>query len=254
MRKKILGTTAAIVGGSFGFLLSATSSLHAQSIVNGSWESPANTAGGTDTNVTGWTMNQTYQDAADTVLGNPGFRCTFYNNTPGGSWSFWGQTFENNGSAFQSLSGAVPGATYTFTSQMLFELGGGTTSGPGNGFDAITVANNPNNTGPCDAYLNMTFFAANGHTVLGSKQTDVLAGTVTLNRTWAPYSVTAAAPAGTAFVQVTDGWLNGGSDGNTGSQSAFFDDETLNVPEPASFSLLGLGGLALLRRRAKRST
>jgi hypothetical protein len=250
--RKSLAITAAAIGASLGLLASAHTA-HAQTLVNGSWESPTDTTDSTSTTVDGWTMTQVYTDAADTIPGNPGQRDAFYNNTAGGRWSFWGQDFQNNGTAYQTVSGAVPGDTYTFTSQMLFELGGGSTSGAGNGFDAITVANNPTNTANCDAYINLSFIGANGHSVLASYQTDVLAGTVTLDRTWAPYSVSGIAPAGTAFVKVLDGWTNGGSDGNTGSQGAFFDDETLSVPEPATFSLLGLGGMALLARRRKPS-
>jgi len=251
---------AAVLAGSVGLLLSARHA-GAQVIGNPGWEAPTDAAGfGTDSTVASWTMDPTVQ--TNGTAGNPGFRDSFYNNTPGGNASFWLQTFEASGDAFQTLSGVTPGLNYNFTSQMLFELGNGTTEGPGNGFDAITVANNPGNptanppvppnTAPIKVYLQMLFKNAANH-VIATDETDI-GPTVTLDRKWAPYSVTGVAPVGATQVTLVLGWVNGGGDGNTGGQSAFADDATLNVPEPASIGLLGMGGMALLaRRRAKRS-
>jgi hypothetical protein len=66
--------------------------------------------------------------------------------------------------------------------------------------------------------------------------------------TWQQFSVGGVAPAGTASLRVSAQFL-GGVFQTSNPQSAFVDDFTL-VPEPASLSLLALGGLALLRRRA----
>jgi len=251
---------AAVLGSSVCLLLSARNA-GAQTVLNPGWELTPDANGyGTDSTVASWTMDPTVQ--TNGTAGNPGFRDSFYNNTPGGNSSFWIQTFESSGDAFQNVPGVTPGLTYTFGSQMLFELGSGSTEGAGNGFDAITVANNPGNpaatppvpanTAPIKVYLQMLFKNAANH-VIAIDETDI-GPTVTLDRTWAPYSVSGVAPAGATSVTLDIGWANGGGDGGTGSQSAFADDATLNVPEPASIGLLGMGGMALLaRRRAKRS-
>ncbi|NEO26213.1 MAG: PEP-CTERM sorting domain-containing protein [Kamptonema sp. SIO4C4] len=57
---------------------------------------------------------------------------------------------------------------------------------------------------------------------------------------------TAPAPAGTAFAQVVIVHVQGPPSITGGS--VFVDDVSL-VPEPASLSLLAVGGLAMLRRR-----
>jgi hypothetical protein len=58
---------------------------------------------------------------------------------------------------------------------------------------------------------------------------------------WANYSITGTAPAGTATVRAMLGtWGEGGT--------ARFDNAVL-IPEPATMILLGLGSLAMLRRK-----
>jgi len=242
MRKSV-GLKAALFGGSAACLLLSAASLHAQ-IVNPSWELPTNTVGGTDTNATGWTMT------ASGEVGQAGNRDTFYNNTPGGSWSYWLQDFEASGSATQSIPGIVAGTGYTFTSQMLFELGSGSTQGVTDGYDNI-----PGET----SFLEMQFENSLGQPLGIADQNNIPSGSVTLNRTWAPYSVSGVAPAGATRVVLEIGWVGGAGDGGTGSQSAFADDEVLStspVPEPATLSVLGLGavGLMVRRRRTARTT
>lgn len=210
-------------------------------VVNGNWEDPANAAGGTDTAVTGWTMDPTVQVGG--AAGNPGMRCTFFGSADGvGDWSFWLQTFEATGDAFQNVGSVTAGQTYTFTSEMFFQLGP-SSNPPGSnaGYNAVPGLN---------SYLGIQFLNSHGATLGSPTLTNIPAGTIVNNSTWDPYSVTATAPVGAASAEIIIGWTGGGSDNNTGSQSAGADDATFGLaPEPASLSLLGIGALGLLARR-----
>jgi hypothetical protein len=235
-------------------LLLVSTSLHAQ-VVNGDFELPSDGASGTDTVATGWTLNPAVGDNYT----NPGQRCQFATPTPsGGTWSFWIQTFVKSGSATQTVDTGtiVPGSTYTFQSQMAFEVPG---------YNNVTLANQASdpkstNTGDLYSYLGITWLN-HFNQPLGTLNADgvntetaIPAGSVTsANHVYTPYQVTGVAPAGAYAAVLTIGWNNGGVDGNTGGQSAFATDAIFgtSVPEPASLSLIGIGGMALLARRRR---
>lgn len=258
--RKVMGFRAALIlGGAIGLLGVASQLYGAPVVVNGDFESPTNTAGGSDTNVDAWTLSPAPNTNGGTLnYTNNGQRCTFASPTPsGGTWSFWEQTFCQYGTATQTISsGVIPGNTYTMTAQMAFEVG----SAPGTGFNGVTLANQAAgtlNTGDLYSYLGMIWLNNHGNPIGTSgpdnvsAETTIPAGSVTTaNHVYAPYSVSAMAPVGAVGVELVLGWQNGGTDGNTGGQSAFATDVTL-VPEPASLGMLAIGGLALLSRRRK---
>lgn len=240
---------SACAGGIAGLCLSVAPAL-AQTVVNPNFELPADGATGTDGVATGWTLSPAVGDDYT----NPGARCQFDTPTPsGGTWSFWLQTFVASGSATQTVTGVTPGSTYTFTSDLAFQEPG---------YDNITLANqagdkNSSNSMNCDTYLAVQYLNASGGSVGSPFLTQILAGTVNeVNGSngatpWAPYSVTGLAPAGATQAELEIGWVDGGLDGNTGSQSVFATNVTFGVPEPTSLSLLGFGSMALLARRRR---
>jgi hypothetical protein len=282
----------AIFGGALCVAMSATS-LRAQ-IVNPGWELPADAnkvGGNTDTvaqldgnNVAGatdgWYLSQPVNPVAWTGPGNPGnpnqtdpwFNTTTSGVTANGN-SFWMQTFLQSGYASQPVIATdasqliTPGTTYTFKSQMAFQDG----TGPGRGYNAVTLANQTpgvyptDDTGNLNTYLRLQFMDVRG-IVINTYETDIPAGSINIYDTggdgsatlFEPYSVSGLAPTGAASALLTIGWNNGGlGDNGTGPQSAFADDATFtvaSVPEPASLSLLAIGGIALLVRRRATSS
>ncbi len=77
-----------------------------------------------------------------------------------------------------------------------------------------------------------------------------LGGAASGNPGGTPFQLTLTGVTTGELVTVTATMLDGEDSQVPGGQSAFLDDFELNViPEPGSLALLGLGGLALLRRR-----
>jgi hypothetical protein len=232
---------------------------HAQTVTNGDFEQGTAGATGTDPVATGWTMSPApNMNGGILNYTNTGQRCQFASPTPsGGTWSFWEQTFTTNGTATQTIGGITPGLTYTMGDQEAFEVPG---------FNNVTAANqsagtpnNGENGGNGYSYLGMVWLNNHGNPIGAlnpdgtSVETLIPAGSVmTAQHVYAPYAVSGLAPAGAASVELVLGWANGGQDGNTGGQSAFATDVSLNVPEPGSLSVLAIGAVALFRRRSRK--
>jgi hypothetical protein len=234
--RQVTSLKAALLCGALS-VLGMTAMSHGQTVVNGGFESPVDTADSTSTTADGWTMDADLN--ADGTTGNAGQRASFFGSADPGRWSFWIQAFQASGDAYQDItSGVTAGTNYTFADDMFFQ-----TTSPTTGYNAVVGLN---------SYLEMQFLNSHGLNLGAPVFTNIPAGAVTGN-TWLPYSVTGVAPSGATGVRLEIGWTGGGSDNNTGSQSAGADAVTFGVaPEPASLSLLGVGALSLLARRRAR--
>jgi len=259
-------------------------SANAQS--NPNFELPSDSASGTDTTaeISGGNttdgVTRTYNTAGtgngwylSPAVGdnytNPGDRCQFDTPTPsGGTWSFWLQTFVQDGYTAQTVTGLSAGTSYTFSAQMGFQDG----TAAGQGYNAVTLANQASDpksmdTGDLYSYLGIVFLSHTG-SVVGtldsnslSDESDIPAGSISVYNgsngatPWIPESVTGVAPSGATEAELVIGWQNGGVDANTGGQSAFATSTAFGVtavPEPATVSMLALGSAGLFMRRRRK--
>lgn len=203
-------------------------------LVNGDLENPAENE---SNNITGWTLTEVGVDGAGAPL-DTASAISFANHTTGGNRGLW----------FRSFMGGL--------------IQGGSTE-----VDAILTQSVPGNAGENYSlsawYRYETFYSGgdefrNTQTILAMDFLDGMGGllssveldvdAVNLNDgVWRQFSVAGIAPAGTASVQARASFLDGVL--QTGNpQSAFVDDFEM-TPEPSSLALIGLGAMALIRRR-----
>lgn len=220
-----------IIASVFGLM---SSTAMAGLLVNGDLENPAENE---SNNITGWTLTEVGVDAAGAPL-DTASAISFANHTPGGNRGLWFRSFmggliqggstEVDAILTQSVPGSA-GTHYDLSAWYRYE----TFYSGGDEFrDTQTI-------------LAMDFLDGMGG-VLSSVELDV--DSVNANDgVWRQFSVHGIAPAGTASVQARASFLDGVL--QTGNpQSAFVDDFDL-TPEPSSLALIGLGAMALIRRR-----
>lgn len=194
--------------------------------------------------ITGWTLVESRQ-SGDPV--NSATAASFANHTPGpptlpppavrvGLWyrSFAGTDTDTVAAdLFQAVPG-TPGQPYWLRGWARFE------------------ANYPGGVAgdQTDTLFAIDFLGAGG-TVLSTSSIDLLANGQANDGVWREHTVFGIAPAGTLQVRARSSMVNGHVV-TANPQSAFVDDFSLTVPEPASLGLLALGGALLLPRRAGR--
>jgi hypothetical protein len=160
----------------------------------------------------------------DGVGGNPG------------DWAVFFKPFSGNatdgaatGHLYQDVPG-IPGVTYTLTGWA--------------GAEANALMT--------DAVFAVEFFDGGGNEIPASGTELSLLPTLFVPNgepfNYKQYTVTSVAPLGTAFVRARASMIGAMGNPAGGGQAYVIDDFTL-VPEPASFGLISLGGLALLARR-----
>jgi hypothetical protein len=225
MRFSLLSATALLA-----FSIGASQAAHANLVTNGSFETATN--GNTKTtfqgHVTGWTggTGLTYIDAPGTA--DNGQQISVYGPFPttspdGGNFVEGDGDPSFSGAISQTISGLTVGASYTLT----FDQAAGQQAGF---------------TGPTTEKWQVTF----GTDTQDSSKFSLPQGGI---GPWEQQTMTFTA---TTTSQVLTFLAVGTPNGQP--PVSFLDGVDLEVPEPATLSLLGLGaiGMAVVRRRAKR--
>lgn len=162
------------------------------------------------------------------AFGAAGFNAFFGAN---GHASFFLDNAGNGGGVFQTGIAGTAGTEYTFS------------------LDDVLIEDNA----AADAFdFGLEFYQADDATLISSQVTSLLP--LSNNIGQAPFSFTAIAPAGTAFVRPIISFS--GADGSaSGSTNVFVFDSTLTataIPEPSSVALVLLGGVMGGMRRRRR--
>jgi hypothetical protein len=218
-----LGKKAGSISSAVGLVVAAMAlpAWAANLLTNGGFESPTDSSGqNTDTTATGWTF-----------YGGDCVRANYQNNTPGGEWSIWEQTFQPAaGGVYQNVGGITDGTTYTLNCDYYFETA------------------EPNVPGEVSD-LALTFLNAGG-SVVGSTDVNgysdavyIPSSSVTTTGAWVPYTVSGLAPAGATQVQVSFDFTGGST--VVGQQAAFVDSADLEgagtPPTIAQWAVNGSG-------------
>jgi hypothetical protein len=151
---------------------------------------------------------------------------------------------------------ALPGVKYTMSGWAHFE-----TYYPGglDNLNAGTGPPDPTNDGiasPTNNFFALDFLDAANNVLAGSVQIELKANgqtndPETSTRDWMQHTLAATAPVGTVNVRVRASMVDGVVNSGVNPQSAFVDDFSLTIPEPAS-AMLGWLGLAPLMGLARR--
>ncbi len=185
-------------------------------------------------NADGWTLVTPEVDGAGETVLSASF-ASFGNHTPGGDRGLWLRSFEGglggeepftvNATVFQDVA-AHAGVEYEVSAWFEFEA---------NYTSAMT-------------FLSLQFFDA-AMTELSVHSIDINSLNA-FDGVWREFSVAAVADAGTAFVRVSAGMIDG-QISPINPQSAFIDDFVL-IPAPGSAALLvvAAGGAMARRRRS----
>lgn len=174
------------------------------------------------------------------LLVNPGFEDLDMNGSQGDSWGSFGSAGFN---AFFGANGhASLFADQDGNSGGIFQTG--ITGSAGQEYSFVLTDTLTNVNFNADVIVGLEYYDATDAVKLGEDLTPV----IDLS---APVEVFGTAVAGTVFVRPIITFSNSVIDAN--ENNAFVFDASLTaVPEPASLVLVGLGGLALVRRRRCR--
>jgi hypothetical protein len=150
MRKRLKKSTGSVCGAAAlvvsGIVFPAEA---ANLLINPGFEAPASNTNPNNV-VTGWTLH-------DSDL-----RASYQNNTPGGQWSIWEQTFQSDGAVFQDVPNITAGTSYSLSAFYYFEANYPTTGAISN--------------------LNLMWYGpgtpGGGATALGTNTTTILPNTV----------------------------------------------------------------------------
>ena len=201
----------------------STTSAYANLLVNGDMESAAGFTANPITLATvndGWANNfGGYAPSQSTTYAESGTYSLLTQNNVGNNWNPVG--------TYQIVSGVTVGQTYTLTAWALTPSVTGSVAG----------------SGPIDVQLQ--FLDAS----LANLTTTETGWSALPNGAWTEYTVTATAPAGAVYAAP---YLMFMEANQTVAESVYFDNAVLDVPEPGTIALLGMGvalPLYLIRRR-----
>jgi hypothetical protein len=232
---------AALCACALGLFVCAGSARAQNLLVNGDLDDPGIHESDV---ITGWTLTESIQSGGAV---NSATAASFANHTPGpptlpppavrvGLWyrAFAGTETDTVNADLTQVVPGTPGQPYWLRGWSRFEA-----QFPGG------VAGDQT-----DTFFAIDFLGAGG-SVLSTAQIELLADGQTNGGGWREHTVLGIAPAGTLQVRARASMVNGHV-AAANPQSAFVDDFSLTIPEPAGLSALALAGAALAVRRRTR--
>jgi hypothetical protein len=230
-------TLAGLWACAFAVLLAVGSAQAQELLTNGNLDDP----GDHESDIaTAWTLTETIQSGGAV---NSATFASFANHTPPagdptqvGLWyrSFAGTDTDTVAAHLTQTVAGTPGSPYFMSGWARFE------------------ANYPGGVAgdQTDTVFALEFLDAGNNVLAGSQTLELLAAGQANDGVWRQHFLSGVAPAGTANVRVRSSMLNGHVV-PANPQSAFVDDFSLTIPEPASLGLVSFAAVALLGRRRR---